>query len=145
MFFIRLVSASLLIFRRRALLFQTARKFSGTEGQSFWIAWISPSLDIRMEAAGAQQELLWTRSHPVICQINRGQLIGLSRVDWVWKICQVTVESNSNERQSKLSNKACLSFIILAAGSLPITGFSTILRFWAEDLNPCFWFQILWR
>ena len=57
------------------------------------------------------------------------QLIGLSRVDWVWKICQVTVESNSNERQSKLSNKACLSFIILAAGSLPITGFSTILRF----------------
>ena len=24
-----------------------------------------------MEAAGAQQELLWTRSHPVICQINR--------------------------------------------------------------------------
>ena len=82
-----------------------------------------------MVAAGAQQELLWTRSHPVICQINRGQLIGLSRVDWVWKICQVTVESNSNERQSKLSNKACLSFIILAAGSLPITGFSTILRF----------------
>ena len=56
---------------RRALLFQTARKFPNTEGQSFWIAWISPSLDIRMEAAGAQQELLWTRSHPVICQINR--------------------------------------------------------------------------
>ena len=78
MFFIRLVSASLLIFRRRALLFQTARKFSGTEGQSFWIAWISPSLDIRMVAAGTQQELLWTRSHPVICQINRGQLIGLT-------------------------------------------------------------------
>ena len=53
----------------------------------------------------------------------------VDRVDWVWKICQVTVESNSNERQSKLSNKACLSFITLAAGSLPITGFSTILRF----------------